>query len=167
MKLTTAASGAIAFLLLAALALQARPQNNPAPGARAGVINLRDCMDKTRNTWIAEIDAEVQKLQDAEAGRAIDLNPQERARIRTKILDLSNKRRLEVYSEVVRLSGEVAKERGFDLIHRIDRMPAVETGDTDVTGQIDRRVVLYSHPTVDITAEVLERINKEHAAKKK
>lgn len=170
MNITPAASAAAGFLLLAALALQtgsAKAQNNPAAGGRTGVLNLRDCMDKTHNAWIAEIEAEVQKVQEAEAGRATDLNPQERARIRTKIQDLSNKRKLEVYSEIVRLSGEIAKARGFDLVQRLDRMPAVDGGENDLTAQMNRRDVLYAHPSVDITAEVLERLNKEHAARKK
>jgi Skp family chaperone for outer membrane proteins len=156
------AAAVVAVLLAAGLA--ARAQNPPAPGARAGVLNLRDCMDKARNPWVAEIEAEVQKMQETESGRATDLNPQERARIRAKIQDLSNKRRLEVYTEIVRLSGEIAKERGFDLVHRIDRMPVVESGDTDLTAQMDRRAVLFSHPSIDITAEVLERLT---AARKK
>ena len=167
MRIPTAASAVLAVMLLAALVLQAgsaKAQNNPAPGARTGVLNLRDCMDKARNPWVAEIEAEVQKVQDAESGRATDLNPQDRARIRTKIQDLSNKRKLEVYTEIVRLSGVIAKERGFDLIQRIDRFPVVESGDTDLTAQMDRRAVLYSDPSIDITTEVLERIN---AARKK
>ena len=148
-----------------AAALAAKAQNNPAPGARIGVLNLRDCMDKTRNTWIAQIDAEVQKMQEAEAGRATDLNPQERARIRTKLLDLSNKRKLEVYSEIVRLSGEIAKERGFDLIQRTDRMPVVESGDTDLAAQMERRAIVHFDPAIDITAEVLERLNRARKEK--
>jgi len=156
------AAAVVAVLLAAGLA--ARAQNTPAPPARAGVLNLRDCMDKARNPWIAEIDAEIQKLHEADAGRAIDLNPKERARIRAKIQDLSNKRRLEVYTEIVRLSGEIAKERGFDLVQRIDRMPVVESVDTDLAAQMDRRAVLFSVPSIDITAEVLERL---HAARKK
>jgi len=164
MKLNIAAAG-IAALLVAGLVGQA--QDKPAPAARAGVLNLRDCMDKTRNHWIAEIEQEVQKLSDAESGRATDLNPQERARIRTKILDLSNKRRLEVYGEVVRISGEVSKERGFDLIQRVDRMPVFESGDTELAAQIDRRFVVHYDPSIDITAEVVERLNKVHAARKK
>ena len=160
---TTAA--VVAVLLVAALA--AKAQNNAAPGARTGVLNLRDCLDKARNTWIAEIDAEVHKLQEAEAGRATDLNPQERARIRTKLLDLSNKRRLEVYGEIVRLSGVIAKEKGLDLVQRVDRMPVIESGDTDLMGQIDRRDIIHYDPSVDITAPLLERLNSEYAARKK
>jgi len=148
-----------------AAALAAKAQNNPAPGSRTGVLNLRDCMDKSRNTWIAQIDAEVQKMQEAEAGRATDLNPQERARIRTKLLDLSNKRKLEVYSEIVRLSGEIAKERGFDLIQRTDRMPVVESGDTDLAAQMERRAIVHFDPAIDITAEVLERLNRARKEK--
>src|SRR5262245_19252424 len=61
--------------IVAALALQA--QDKPASGtpARVGVLNIRDCMDKTRNNWIAEIEADVAKVQEAESGRATDLNP--------------------------------------------------------------------------------------------
>ena len=160
---TTAAVLAVLF----AAALAARAQNTPAPAARAGVLNLRECLDKTRNTWIAEIDAEVQKMQEADSSRAIDLNPKERTRIKTKILDHSNKRRFEVYTEIVRLSGVVAKERGFDLIQRVDPMPVVESGDADLMAHLDRRPIVHHDPSIDITAEVLERLNREHAARKK
>jgi Skp family chaperone for outer membrane proteins len=179
MKIDLRSAAAIAVLLAAALALQASgqdksfdlalpglAQDKPA-GARTGVLNLRDCMDKSRNRWIADIEQELQKMQEAESGRATDLNPQERARIRTKILDLSNKRRLEVYNEVVRLSGAVARERGFDLVQRVDRMPVIESGDTDLLAQIDRRGIVHYEPAIDITGEVVERLNKDHAARKK
>jgi Skp family chaperone for outer membrane proteins len=156
---------AVVLLLSAAFAIGA--QDKPAAGSRTGVLNLRDCMDKTRNAWIAEIEHEIQKLQEAESGRAIDLNPQERARIRTKLLDLSNRRKLEVYIEIVRVSGEVARERGFDLVQRIDRMPVIESGDTDLTAQIDRRLVVHHDVAIDLTSAVLERINRDYAARKK
>jgi Skp family chaperone for outer membrane proteins len=159
---------AAVLAVLFAAALAAKAQNNPAPAAaRSGVLNLRDCMDKTRNTWIAEIDAEVQKMQEADSGRVTDLNPKERTRIRNKILDHSNRRRNEVYTEIVRLSGVVAKERGFDLIQRVDPMPVVESGDTDFAAQLERRPIVHFDPSIDITGEVLERLNREHAAKKK
>jgi Skp family chaperone for outer membrane proteins len=124
-------------------------------------------MDKAKNVWIADIEQEIHKLQEAESGRAIDLNPQERARIRTKILDLSNKRKLEVYNEIVRISGDVAKERGFDLIQRVDRMPVVESGDTDLGAQIERRAVVHFDASIDLTATVLERLNRDYAARRK
>ena len=158
----------IAVVLLATAAvLVAAAQDKPAVGARTGVLNLRDCMDKSRNAWIADIEQEIHKITEAESGRAIDLNPQERARIRTKILDLSNKRKLEVYNELVRISGDVAKERGFDLVQRADRMPAVESGDSDLAAQIDRRSVVHYDASIDLTATVLERINRDYAARKK
>ena len=158
----------IAVVVFAAAAvLVAAAQDKPALGPRTGVLNLRECMDKTKNAWIADILQEVHKLQEAESGRAIDLNPQERARIRTKILDLSNKRLIEVYNEIVRISGEAAKERGFDLVQRVDRMPAIESGDADLAAQIDRRSVIHYDASIDLTATVLERINRDYAAKKK
>ncbi len=146
----------------AALSLQGAPA-----GGRVGVLNLRDCLDKTKNTWIADIEQELQKQQEADSGRASDLNPQERLRIRTKNQDAGNRKRLEVYTEIVRISGLLAKERGFDVVQRVDRMPVVEPGDPDLLLQLDRRQVLHYDPAVDLTAAVLEQINKDHAARKK
>ncbi|HVR87788.1 MAG TPA: hypothetical protein VMU54_25940, partial [Planctomycetota bacterium] len=144
-----------------AAAFAGNAQDKPAPSTgRTAVLNLRDCMDKSRNLWIAEIELEHQKQQEADAGRATDLNPQERQRVRTKNLDLNNRKRLEVYTEIVRLSGRIAKDRGFDLVERIDRFPVLEPGDPDVMGQIDRRAIIYYDPGVDVTSAVLEQLNR-------
>jgi Skp family chaperone for outer membrane proteins len=152
---------------LAALAASAPAPQEKAPAGRTGALNLRDCLDRTRNAWIADIEVELQKQAEAESGRATDLNPQERARIRTKYLEAGNRKRFEVYSEIVRLSGAIARERGFDLVQRVDRMPVLEPPDGDLMGQIDRRGVIYFDSAVDITAEVLERLNRDYAARKK
>lgn len=158
----------LAAVAVLAAALSAPAQDKPAPaGGRVGVLNLRDCLDKSRNAWIADIDQELQKQADADSGRATDLNPQERLRIRTKNLDAGNRRRLEVYQEIVRLSGLIASERGYDLIQRVDHMPAFESGDADFMGQIERRSIIHHDPSLDITAALLERLNREYAAKKK
>jgi Skp family chaperone for outer membrane proteins len=163
MKLDARGAAALAVLLAGALALGASSQEK----TRIGVLNVRECMDKTRNPWMAEIDDDVVKMQQADAGRASDPNPGERNRIRTKILDHQNRRRLELYAAIVRISGTVAKERGFDLVQRADRMPSAESGDADVQGQIYGRDVVHADPGIDITSEVLDRVIKEHAARKK
>jgi Skp family chaperone for outer membrane proteins len=165
MKLSHVAVTVLALSFAAALAVQG--QDKAPAGGRVGVLNLRDCLDKSKNQWIADIDLELQKLQEADSGRATDLNPQERLRIRTKNLDAGNRRRLEVYTEIVRLSAALAKERGYDVVQRVDRMPVLESGDADLLGQIDRRTIVHFDPSVDLTASVLEQLNKEYAAKKK
>jgi hypothetical protein len=43
----------------------------------------------------------------------------------------------------------------------------LESGDPDLMGQIERRGVVHYEPSVDLTAAVLERLNAEHAARKK
>jgi len=166
MRLDARIAAVIAVTLVAALALGAR-QEKPAAGGRTAALNVRDCMDALRNQWMAEINEEIIKMQQADSGRATDLNPQERNRIRTKILDHYNKRRLELYSAVVRVAGAVAKERGFDLVARAEVLPAPASGDPDLMAQIYSRDLVYSDPAIDITGEVLERINREHAARKK
>ncbi len=150
------------IVLVASLSLQ----GTPARG-RVGVLNLRDCLDKTKNAWIAHIDQELQKQQEADSGCASDLNPQERLRIRTKNQDASNRKRLEVYTEIVRISGALAKERGYDVVQRVDRMPVVEPGDADLMPQLDRRTIVHFGPAVDLTAALLEQLNKDYATRKK
>jgi Skp family chaperone for outer membrane proteins len=166
MKLDPRSAAALAVLLAAALALGAT-QDKAAAGARVGVLNVRECLDKARNPWMAEIEEELLKMQQADSGRASDPNPGERSRIRAKILDHANKRRLELYAAIVRISGAVAKERGFDLVQRADRVPTAEPGDADVMSQLATRDIVYADPGIDITSEVLDRVVKEHAARKK
>ena len=166
MKLDPRAAAGISVALVALLALGAAQEKPPA-GARSGVLNVRDCMDKARNAWMADIEQDLARMQEAASGRATDLNPQERARIRTKHLDHFNKRRLELYTEIARIAGEVAKERNFEVIHRIDRVPTMENGDPDLMPQIYSREVVHADPGIDITAEVLARVNKAHAALRK
>ena len=142
------------------------PQDKSGLVGRTAVINLRDCMDKTLNTRIADNEAEVQRIQTAESGRSNDLTPQERHRVRTKITDLSNRLKLEAYAEIVRVSGRVAQERGFELVQKIDRTPVFESGEPDVAALLDRRAVISFLPEADITREVLDRINRDHEARK-
>ncbi len=167
MKIDPRALAVAAIALVAALAIGASGQDKPPAGARSGVLHVRDCMDPSRNSWMAEIHQEILKMQEADSGRATDLNPQERKRIYTKNLDHFNKRRLELYAAVVRHAGDVAKERGYDLVHRIDPMPTVASGDADLLERIYSRDLVYQAPGIDITAEVLERLQREHAGRKK
>lgn len=139
-------------LAVVSLALLGSVQDKPA-GGRVAVINLRDAMDKSRNPMIANIEVELQKQQDADSARATDLNPSERQRIKIKLSDLSTRMRAEAYAELVRVSGIVAKERGFDLVQGVD---------PDLMGQIERRGIVYYDPSVDLTAAVLDRISAAH-----
>jgi Skp family chaperone for outer membrane proteins len=166
MRLSPRAAAVLAVLLAAALAAAAA-QEKPPVGARCGVLNVRDCMDASRNAWMAEINQEILKIQEADSGRANDLNPQERKRIAVKNLDHLNKRRLELYAAVVRHAGDVAKERGFDVVHRIDGMPTGVSGDPDLMERIYSRDLVYHAAGIDITGEVLARINQEHSGRKK
>jgi len=167
MRLSPRVAALAAVLLAAALAVAASGQDKAPAGARSGVLNIRDCMDKGRNPWMAEIDQELATMQEAASGRASDLNPQERTRIRTKHLDYYNKRRLELYAAVVRIAADIAKERGFDVVQRLERFPTVETGEPELMAQIYSREVVHADPGIDITNEVLDRIAKEHAGRKK
>jgi hypothetical protein len=159
--------GVLAAIGISARLQSAEQEKPPARSGRTAVLNVRDCLDHTRNVWIADIDLELQRLQEADAGRAGDLNPQERQRIRTKHIEIGNRRRLEVYAELVRISRLIAQERGFEIVERVDRVPIFEPGDADPMAQIDRRIVISYDPEVDLTLAVLERLNRDYTARKK
>ncbi|HZE96379.1 MAG TPA: hypothetical protein VE981_05105 [Planctomycetota bacterium] len=165
MKPAPTVTAALAIAVVALLAGSA--QERPVGGGRSAVLNLRECMDKARNHWITDIEVELQKVQEADSGRATDLNPQERLRIRTKNIDAGNRRKLEVYAEIVRISGALAKERGFDLVQRVDRVPSLESGDADFLGKLDGRAILQYDPSIDLTSAVLEQINKDYSVRKR
>jgi Skp family chaperone for outer membrane proteins len=167
MRLDPRASAVFAVILVGALAVRAGGQDKAAPGGRTAVLNVRECMDSARNQWVLEIQQEILKMQEADAGRATDLNPRNASGSNVKNLDHYNKRRLELYGAIVRIAGAVAKERGFDLVHRADPMPLAASADPELMAQIFARDPVYYDAAIDITNEVLERLNKEAAARKK
>lgn len=132
-----------------ALAVIGSAQEKAPAGGRVAVINLRDATDKARNPMIADIEVELQKQQEADFARATDLNPSERQRIRNKLMELSTRLHAEANAEIVRISGLLAKERGFDLVQGVD---------ADLMGAVERRGILYYDPSVDLTSAVLDRI---------
>ncbi|MGA2265503.1 MAG: OmpH family outer membrane protein [Phycisphaerae bacterium] len=73
---------------------------------------------------------------------------------------------MEMYAEVSKMAEAVAKERGFNLV--IYRDPdLVDTDETlELLSQIRSRKVLYSDPSLDITKDVLARLNEAYRGSK-
>ncbi len=73
---------------------------------------------------------------------------------------------LEMYGEVTKVVAAVAGERGLTLVLCRDA-DLVDTDETaELVAQIRNRKVLYSDPSLDITADVLARLNASYRSGK-
>jgi len=71
----------------------------------------------------------------------------------------------EMYAEVRKTIAAVAKRRGLGVVLYIQRDPLAANKMRELLGEISRRKILYSDPSVDITDEVLSALNEAHRAK--
>jgi Skp family chaperone for outer membrane proteins len=72
----------------------------------------------------------------------------------------------EVYLDVLDAVEKVAKERGFQLVLFKESPDQATRNYDELLEQVSRRKVLYSDPSLDITNEVLKRLNRDYAIKK-
>ena len=85
---------------------------------------------------------------------------------RLRYLDKYSTEKTKVYNEIVRVVGIIGADRKFDLILRVDEAQLEEDTRETVSRQINSRVVLYHTNRVDITDDVLKKLNEEYAKKK-
>ena len=71
----------------------------------------------------------------------------------------------EIYSEILKTVGDVAKQRGYDVVIYGDQTGPIQEGSPqEMLMQIQSRRVLYSSDACDITTEVLRRLNAGYRA---
>lgn len=71
-----------------------------------------------------------------------------------------------IYQDVVIIVGELARERGYDLVlYRDEYEPGADP--EQVKERIRRRKVVWHSPTVDISDAVLQRLNSKYAGQPK
>ena len=89
---------------------------------------------------------------------------------RRKNYELLNSRLVEtisqLYADILREVERLGREESFDLILKDQSSKAKAGSYNDVVLQISQRVVLYSKPECDLTAEVIRRLNDAYAAEK-
>jgi len=70
-----------------------------------------------------------------------------------------------IYSDIQEVVREVAEEKGYDLVLAADDLPAnVPPSPKLATQEILWQKVVYWHPGIDITADVIARLNAHYAA---
>jgi Skp family chaperone for outer membrane proteins len=71
----------------------------------------------------------------------------------------------ELYTKISEATKRLAKQNGYHLVLSNDQNVPVGTGDPDaVLRAIALRRVMYAHPDLDITKEVVDFLNNEYAA---
>jgi Skp family chaperone for outer membrane proteins len=67
----------------------------------------------------------------------------------------------EIYQDILRIAGEVAKEKGLDLVFREDEINFSETNANELGLAMRVQKLLYSGGCLDITEEVTARLDEE------
>ncbi len=65
----------------------------------------------------------------------------------------------EFYQEILRVTSEVAKEKGLDLVLEQDQIDLLPLSVNDIMRTISTNKVLYSSGCVDITSDVMARLD--------
>lgn len=89
-----------------------------------------------------------------------------------KYLDYYKNRKVEIYGRITEAVNKVAADMKLDLVLRMEP-PILEDLDSESEARrtelafqrINNRFVLFSTPTVDITAAVIKRLNEDHKKK--
>lgn len=72
-----------------------------------------------------------------------------------------------IFTDIHAMVTEVAAERGIDVVLAADRLPDAEPGNpTQIRQQIVLQKVLYWSPRVDLTDQVIDRLNAKYGAEK-
>jgi len=80
-----------------------------------------------------------------------------RQRLRNQNTDIYR----EVYNEVERVIRMIGQEQKYDLILRVEQPQLEEQDEATLSLQIVSRVVLHHHESVDLTPQVMDRLNQE------
>lgn len=161
------------LLLGTAAFVASHAQDKPSKPPTFAVLDVRKCFDKDRYEAIKDIDRELQgmadeiarKLKEAEPG-----DPRESQKLRDKLkgeyLVFFNRKQAEIYNEIRSVTEILGRERGYTLVLKADAPRLDGDEGENASAQIGYRGVLYHDPAVEITDEVLKRMNAAYAAKK-
>ena len=108
--------------------------------------------DKRRELAVAQTQLKFEK----ELGRAL-------------YVSFYNDKKIEVYNEVRKIVSQIAQEKGFDLVLRVEEAmleDMEQTAPVSITQRINNRVVLYHDQGVDITDLVVARLNEDYRKQK-
>jgi Skp family chaperone for outer membrane proteins len=139
-----------------------------SPPSGIAVFDLSACFDKENVPKIKDIDRELKDFAD-EAARKMKGAPEEREKLKAQYMEFYDRKKLEIYVVVDQIVSAIGKERGYAAIFRTHRLPQLigdEKGES-LNMRINHRGLMFNSPDVDITQEVLIRLNKAFASSPK
>jgi Skp family chaperone for outer membrane proteins len=131
--------------------------------------------DELRGKKIESITAEMKELKTGSKEYDTRVNELAKLTIERETLqkfeDNSNMREYyhmseEIYTELQKVAAEVAKENGFHLVLNSDDT-APSDDKPDLFARMERKKVLYSDPSLDITDAIVARMNQQYKTEKK
>lgn len=72
----------------------------------------------------------------------------------------SREKQSQAYKQVMRAVETVAKQRGLDVVFRLDSIDLNDPSEVIRVERMTNRTVIYSSPSVDLTKEVIARVNQ-------
>lgn len=107
---------------------------------------------RTRSLELAQLEAEMQWFMETEANR---VEQQLASSLKS------------IYKDIQAAVAEIAKEKGIDIVLAADELPATPAENTRQARQeIMLQKVVYWQPKVDITDDVVERLNSKYATER-
>lgn len=136
---------------------QVEQANTDAKAAEADAKDAVEKNDPSRNAKIA---------------KAIEADAQAQARNNAllKVKDIEEgATKQAIYDKIIAAVNAVAEEQGLDLVMLDDRPLRARDGSSQdaVMGAVTARKVLYARSRLDITKDVITRMNNDYAAQKK
>jgi Skp family chaperone for outer membrane proteins len=142
--------------------LKARIDKITAEGDKRGkeITKIQDTLEELK-PGSKEYDAQLNKMTQLTIDRQAFLNYQDELAKRE-----TYRYTKEVYQDVLDAVEKVAKERGYQLVLFKESANLTSRTYDELLEQIARRKVLYSDPSLEITDDVLKRLNRDYAVKK-
>ena len=143
----------LAACLVPGTAALVASQEPPRPPSFA-VVDVQKCFALNRNDEMKDVDLELQKIAEQIAQKL-------REKLKGGYMTHYHRKKAEIYGAIQGVTQILGKERGYTLV--LEKNAPQPEGEELEGG---RRGVLYHDPGLDITDEVLKRLNAAYAAKK-
>lgn len=142
--------------------LKTRIDKITAEGDKRGkeITKIQDTLEELK-PGSKEYDAQLNKMTQLTIDRQAFLNYQDELAKRETFRYTK-----EVYQDVLDAVDKVAKERGYQLVLFKESANLTSRTYDELLEQIARRKVLYSDSSLEITDDVLKRLNRDYAVKK-